>query len=127
MNNWLDDFEGDTANMTVLYFEPQRFVSSKYFWRGRKTKQPSSERLLKASKRLMVVYAHQYAWKHGLHSSKTQFKKRNFRQVKKALEKKLGKKDWDIKPTIPYHNAQAAFMGGIGINPAPAANFTTRF
>lgn len=99
----MNDLIDDVTAMSVIYFEPVRFTSSKYFWKlRRKSRVIGQGQLLRASKRLILIYAHQYAWKYGLHSSKTQFKKRNFRQVKKALEKKLGKKDWDIKPTIPY-------------------------
>lgn len=86
----LRDYDGDILSdehpMTVLYFQPQLYISMLLLWSTRHLGLKRANRNLKVKGAVEKLLLLQYLWGETKRS-KTQFKKRNPRQVKKVLSK----------------------------------------
>ena len=84
------DLDGDTLcddhPMTVIYFQPQLYISMLLLWDTRHLGLKRTNRNLKVKGVVEKLLLLQYLWGETKRS-KTQFKKRNPRQVKKVLSK----------------------------------------
>lgn len=79
-----EDIIGDASPMTCIYFQPQLYVPMLLLWYVRHLGFKRTNRNLKVLKQVQRTLFLQYLWEESKRS-KTQFKKRNLRQIKKVL------------------------------------------